>query len=154
MAYANIEDRRAYHRKYMRERREWFVAHHFCVDCGKEDAYTMVGKRLCFECLEKRRGHPIETNSDIEQKRKRIWQKHSVPKSEYYKNGLCAICGQYQHIEGHKTCQSCYDKACKAAWLGRKAKGIRSIYPPISDTPKAIAAYQYCVEHRQEYIER
>lgn len=48
----------------------------------------------------------------------------------------------------------CYDNACKAAWLGRKAKGVRSIYPPISDTPKAIAAYRYCVEHREEYIEK
>ena len=153
MAYANIEDRRAYHREYMRERREWFAAHLVCTECGKEDAYTMVGKRHCAECLEKRRGHPLEINPNMGSK-KRTWQKHSAPKNEYYENGLCAICGQHPYIEGHRTCQGCYDNACKAAWFGRKAKGPRHIYPPTSDTPKAIAAYQYCVQHRQEYIKR
>lgn len=154
MAYKNVEDRRAYHRQYMRERREWLMAHHLCSECGQQDAYTMTGKRCCFDCLEKRRGHPLEIDFDIKPKQEKIWQKHDVPKREYYENGLCAICGQHPHIKGHRTCQGCYDNACKAAWLGRKAKGIRPIYPPTSDTPKAIAAYQYCVEHRREYIEK
>lgn len=154
MAYKNIEDRRAYQRQYMRERREWLAKHHVCTECGKEDARTMIGKRLCFNCLEKRRGHPLEIDVGIEPKQKKIWQKHSVPKSEYYANGLCVKCGQRPYIKGHKTCQQCYDSSCRSAWLGHKAKGIRQIYPPTSNTPKALAAYQYCIEHRQECIER
>ena len=154
MAYVNIEDKRAYHRQYMKERREWLMAHHLCAECGQQDAYTMIGKRCCFDCLEKRRGHPLEMDFDIKPKQKQIWQKREMPKSEYYKHGLCSKCGGAPHIKGKRLCQSCYDKTCKAAWLGRKAQGIREIYPPISNTPKALAAYQSCVEHRQIYIER
>lgn len=97
MAYKNIEDRRAYHRKYMQERRQWYIAHHLCSECGQEDARTMIGKRMCFDCYEKRTGHPPVVS--IEPKRKKIWQKHAVPKSEYYANGLCAKCGQRPYIE-------------------------------------------------------
>lgn len=152
MAYKNIEDRRAYHRQYMRERREWLAVHHLCTECGKEDARTMIGKRICFDCFERDKGHPFEIN--LEPKPKRIWQKHDIPRSEYYAHGLCAICGQHPHLPGKRVCQSCYDNTYRGAWLGRKAQGPRAILSPCAGTEKAMAAYQYCVEHRQEYLER
>lgn len=56
MAYKNIEDRRAYQKQYMRERREWYKEHGWCTACGKEDARTMIGKTLCFDCFVKKWG--------------------------------------------------------------------------------------------------
>lgn len=153
MAYKNIEDRRAYHKQYMKERREWYAAHHWCTECGKEDARTMIGKRICFDCYEKKAGHPPIIN--IEPKKKKEWiPKHGIPKSEYYENGLCTICGQHSHLDNKRLCQKCYESVCKAAWLGRKAQGVRAVSPPTCNTEKAKAAYQYCLDHRQEYIER
>lgn len=152
MAYKNIKDRRAYHRQYMRERREWLAAHHLCTECGKEDARTMIGKKICFNCFERNKGHSPKIN--LEPKPKRIWQKHDMPRSEYYAHGLCAICGQHPHLPDKRVCQSCYDSTCRGAWLGRKAQGQRAVRPPCADTEKAIAAYQFCIEHRQEYLER
>ena len=60
MPYKHIEDQRAYHRQYMRDRREWFKNHRLCSECGEEDAYTMNGRPRCFECQSKRWKRPIE----------------------------------------------------------------------------------------------
>lgn len=152
MAYKNIEDRRAYKRQYMREHRAWLKTHHLCTVCKQEDARTLIGKPLCFDCFEKKYGHPPRYS--VEDKPKVKKHKHEILKSEYYANGLCAKCGDAPYIEGKRTCQSCYEKSCKSAWNGRKAMGIRPIYPPMSNSPESLAAYQYCIDHRQEYIDR
>lgn len=155
MGYKNIEDNRAYHRQYMKERRQWYKEHHCCTECGKQDARTLIGKRCCFDCLEKRTGKTCGISENLlKTKSQRVWQKHEIPKSEYYANGLCALCGQHPFITGKKVCQICYDKICAAAWKGRKAQGIRKITLPYVNTKKAWEAYQYCLDHRQEYIER
>lgn len=62
MGYKNIEDRRAYHRQYQKERRQWYKEHHYCTECGKQDARTLIGKRYCFDCLEKRTGKPCNAS--------------------------------------------------------------------------------------------
>lgn len=59
MAYKNHEDHRAYHREYMRERRAMFKKHGLCCECGREDAYTLAGRRACEACQNKRRIHPF-----------------------------------------------------------------------------------------------
>lgn len=60
MGYKNIGDRRAYHRQYMKERRDFFRQHHLCTECGKEDAYTMAGHSKCFEHTHYRKKRPFE----------------------------------------------------------------------------------------------
>lgn len=152
MAYKNIEDKRAYRREYMRERRAWLRAHHFCTECGNEDALTMGGKALCQDCFERKHGHPPVIC--VEVPKKRICQKRNIPKSEYYANGLCAKCGGAPHIAGKRTCAKCYAQTCRAAWMGRKAKGPRMIGFVRIDTPSAIATYRRCMENRAEYLKR
>lgn len=153
MAYKNIEDKRAYKRKYMREHRAWLKAHGLCTICKQEDARTIIGKPLCFDCFVKKYGH--EPIVRLDYKKKKTWiPKHGIPKSEYYQHGLCAKCGLAPHLEGRRVCQKCYDQIKYAAWLGRKSKGIRDVYLPPTDTPKAWETYQYCLDHRKEYIER
>lgn len=44
------EEKRAYYREYMRERRESYKEHGQCVQCGKP---REENKTLCSECLKK-----------------------------------------------------------------------------------------------------
>lgn len=153
--YKNIEDARAYARQYMKERRAWYHEHGLCAECGKEDARTMIGKYICFDCYERKNGHMPEVNIEPKKKRKYVYiPKHGIPRSAYAAHGPCSICGSAPPIDGRRICQKCYDDRCKAAWASRKSKGVRPLYPPLYDTEKAKAAYQYCLDHRQEYIER
>ena len=155
MGWKRVEDRRAYDRAYMRERRAWLRAHGLCTECKQEDARTMAGFAICFGCFEKKHGHPPVVDDGMRQKDRRMSEpKHGVPKSEYYASGLCAKCGSAAYLPGHRLCQHCYDATLRAAWLGRKAQGMRPISPPRADTLRAREAYRYCVEHRQEYEER
>ena len=55
MAYKNIEDKRAYNREYDQKRRIWFKIHKCCTECGKQDAFTLMGRRRCYECKEKQK---------------------------------------------------------------------------------------------------
>ena len=43
MGWKYPEDRRAYHRAYMRDRRAWIKEHHMCTECKEVDALTMAG---------------------------------------------------------------------------------------------------------------
>ena len=94
MAWKNIEDKRAYQRQYNKERRAWFHEHGLCARCGKEDARTMIGKYICFDCYEQKYGHMPEVNIEPKKKRRRVHTpKHGVPSTEYAAHGLCSICG-------------------------------------------------------------
>ena len=104
MGYKNIEDRRAYHRQYMQERREWFVKHNCCSECGKQDAYTIGGKRRCFDCTEKEK-HKKMTDEQRELHNKK-------EKERYYKrkeNGICTECGRKAE-KGFAKCLRCLIK--------------------------------------------
>ena len=118
MAYKSIEDRRAYHRQYMKERRDFFRQHHLCTECGKEDAYTMAGHTRCFEHTHYRHKTPIE-----------YIKPEKVPSFPTRRlDGYCHICGKpYMDRltawggEPIRLCESCYPKAVKASERGREA---------------------------------
>ena len=82
--YKNIEDRRAYQRQYMRERRAFFRQHHLCTECGKEDAYTMAGHTRCFDHTHYRHRTPMEYIKPEKEPR-------SLPRR---RDGCCYICGK------------------------------------------------------------
>lgn len=110
MGWKYAEDRRAYHRAYMRERRAWLKKHHLCTECKKEDAFTMVGRRLCADCAERKRKTPREL---IPIEKKRV---PKIPRWERSKNGLCYLCGakigEYKQKinDSPRICQKCYEK--------------------------------------------
>ena len=64
--------------------------HHFCVSCGKQDAYTLNGKTRCYECSEKRKQsrklHP-EWSKKNNDRVKKIRYERMV-------QGLCIDCGK------------------------------------------------------------
>ena len=101
MAYKNIEDKRTYHRKYMKERRDWFKSYHFCTECGKQDAYTIGGRRLCFDCNEKFKSRK-PTEEVYQRKREKSKERYEKRKSE----GLCTNCGKPAR-KGFTKCLRC-----------------------------------------------
>lgn len=102
----------------MRERRQWLREHHLCVECKKEDAYTMAGRRCCAECAEKRR----KTVYDPVPKPPR---EPKIPKSEWVSYGLCQKCGRHPIAEktlawSDRPTVLCEDCFAKFSALGKR----------------------------------
>lgn len=72
MAYANIEDRRRYNREYMKDMRHWRKDHHYCVDCGEQDAYTLNGRSRCYDCTEKKNAKERNAKKNEDRRKKRL----------------------------------------------------------------------------------
>lgn len=139
MAYKNIEDRRKYHREYMREYRQAFKENKMCVCCGKQDAFTLIGRKICYECLEKyheKTGYTFKKPKKIKQP--------SLPRNERDDYGLCYICGEpKEKIElkwsdkGNRLCLKCYQRLLEVS----KRTYQRKLKTPICQTQKAIENY-------------
>lgn len=133
MGYKNIEDRRAYHREYMKERRAWLRSHHMCTECGKQDARTLIGKMRCFDCLEKHRGHPLPEFIIKD-------TKSHIPRGQRFDFGECYICGK--KLDGQKRSDGEESHLCKKCYEIRKhPPRIRRLKPPCCDTPNAWEVY-------------
>lgn len=119
MSYKNIEDKRAYHRQYMAERRAFFREHHLCTECGQEDAYTLAGRPRCFEHSHYRRHAPIEYIEP--EKPPRVIPDRRLP-------GRCHMCGapwmdgvMKWGGEPIRLCERCYNNLLRAGEKGRAA---------------------------------
>ena len=85
--------------QYLKERREMLIRNHFCVDCKKQDARTLIGKARCFECYEKDR------------------LRHSgltISRKDRSELGLCSMCMKPTK-DGFKVCEECYERVLKAS---------------------------------------
>lgn len=85
-------------KEYLKERREWLHEHHFCVDCKKQDAHTLIGRYRCAECTEKARVRSSGLKYNAKERKEM---------------GLCLYCMQPAK-EGFKVCQECYDRMINA----------------------------------------
>lgn len=75
-----------------------------CVRCGKEDAYTMIGKALCAECTEKKKEYYKKWNARRkEQNRKR----NQIKVQKAKETGMCIKCFKRKAIEGKNYCEKC-----------------------------------------------
>lgn len=102
MGYKNADDKRKYHREYMRERREWLKSLHLCSECGKQDAYTLNGRRTCFECCEK---HRLECRKNYNPDKKKEHGK--IVRQECTRKDLCPRCQKRPVSPGRKQCTHC-----------------------------------------------
>ena len=117
MCYKNVDERRAYHREYMRERRAWLREHHFCTECKTQDAYTLAGRGKCFDCAHRRRKTPIEY---ITAEKEKKYSNKGI-------DGFCYKCG-CPVMQGEtrwggrpiKLCERCYSGTVQMAAKGRK----------------------------------
>ena len=82
-----------------------------CVMCGKEDAFTMVGRSRCSECAER-------NNQNKRKNYNREW--HRARYDDRKANGLCVDCGK-PALEGHVRCAYHCEQRSKStkAWLKR-----------------------------------
>lgn len=146
MGYKNIEDRRKYHKEYMRDYRKWLKEHHFCVSCKKQDAYTLNGRIQCFECNEKRRKTPT------------IFAISPPPQKEVKQrgtNGTCYICGEAVkkgsptwdcHNRPFRVCEKHYEQLCQMGQKGREGR-LRPLWGACG-TQKSIKALEECKVRR------
>lgn len=125
MAYASIEDKRRYHREYMKDMRHWRKDHHCCVDCGEQDAYTLSGRSRCYDCAEKKNIRDCDSKKkELRRDKEADYQKK---RHDYrIENHLCTICGtklppsNYPYV----TCQTCRAKSRSKQEQRRRDSGI------------------------------
>lgn len=72
-----------------------------CVRCGNQDARTIIGKSLCFDCLELK----AEENKLYEQT-----ASQAKNRQKCMDNNICTLCRKRKTDGIHKTCQFCREK--------------------------------------------
>lgn len=90
---------------YARDTRHWYKEHHMCIDCGKQDAYTLSGKSRCYECGE-RANECSRNNYDSKKPHERYLKR----KQQAIENGLCTCCFKRKADTGYKSCSICRKK--------------------------------------------
>lgn len=140
--------------QYLKERREWLHEHHFCVDCKKQDAHTLIGRYKCAECTEKARLRSSGLKYNAKERKEM---------------GLCLYCMQPAK-DGFKVCQECYDRMINAQKISHinhttRPKVDYSNNPQIPRSEwvkngfcrtcgdKAMVGYKVCESCRQHLID-
>lgn len=81
-------------REKNKQRKEMRKQSGICTLCGKEDAYTMIGRSLCAECAERNNGlHKQRRNEGAEWVEKEQSQKRERYSTRKH-NHLCVMCGK------------------------------------------------------------
>lgn len=88
---------------------------HQCVRCTQQDARTLIGKPLCFDCLELKRTE----NKAYDQSKSQAKSKQKAIDS-----GLCTHCRKRKAPDGYKTCAYCRAKQ-KAIRDAKRAESNR-----------------------------
>lgn len=117
MGYDNIAYHRAYYQahkekwlQYNRETRAIRRKCHLCIACGHQDAYTLIGRQRCAECVRKNTEYC---------RNKRGYKERPAPQDRPEKpwknrprgaNGYCWQCNKEQAMQGRNLCRSCYEK--------------------------------------------
>jgi hypothetical protein len=90
------------------EWRKLLRKNHICRQCKRQDAYTLAGHPLCFECTEKDRINQRKRRAKDggEKNRKRSQR----IRDERAAAGLCTYCGKRMAPPGRNTCITCSTK--------------------------------------------
>ena len=81
-----------------------------CTNCKKQDAYTLSGRWLCYECeqaaIERQRQRRAQPGYNHEK-----WLEVKAKQWERREQGLCFRCGRELTDSRYKTCARCRAKA-------------------------------------------
>ncbi len=103
-----------------RDREEYYRAkeNHLCVQCHKQDAYTLSGQVRCYECSQKNKER-CKKNHCKNREKEKIQKKRKYDESEA--QGLCVTCNKRKAIDGFKQCPICRGKGRKRyrAWADK-----------------------------------
>lgn len=87
--------------KGWKERQSYWQSRHRCGKCGKEDAYTMAGRKRCAECCERERAWRAANKEKVREIRKRHNEK-------YKQEGRCMSCGAALDGSAVDYCGKCW----------------------------------------------
>jgi NMD protein affecting ribosome stability and mRNA decay len=91
------------------DRANYMMSVQRCVRCGKQDAYTLVGKQRCYECVEKGKEEAKHYNQSQEKRRKNK-ERYDWLKSK----GMCVSCGKTKAQTNRVMCKRCAVKINEA----------------------------------------
>lgn len=101
------ERHKAYAREYQRALRQSWREKGYCTRCGKRDAYTLSGRRCCFECAEKsRERYRTRTEAQKETASQKRAETSKTQRDSRAASGLCPGCGKVPQ-PGYKWCAHC-----------------------------------------------
>ena len=89
---------------YDREYIQKLKMHHMCVKCKKQDAYTLGGRSLCFDCAEYYRRRQ---KTYVEQNKEKVLSRNRAKRIKCIKNNICSRCLQRKTDGNHKVCDIC-----------------------------------------------
>lgn len=86
--------------EYNKRERENRKREHLCIQCGKQDAYTLNGRSRCAVCAENAR------NSDKRRNKTKRNDAHRKRMERWIAEGKCSRCGR-EKIPGYSLCKRC-----------------------------------------------
>ena len=95
-----------------------------CVACGTQDAYTLAGRTLCFECNERNNARMRENYKKNAERKSREQKAKCEARREA---GLCVRCGKPlgENPGQYRNCEKCRAKARAASRKSKKTKNSR-----------------------------
>lgn len=92
-----------------------------CVQCGKQDAYTLNGRTYCAECMEWRNAYYQKRREDPEYAKK--WADRSTERRRRFReSGLCPRCGKKPEPP-YSLCAKCRAKN-RARYRAKKEAAV------------------------------
>lgn len=107
-----------------RETRAYCKAHHYCVKCHGQDAYTLIGRSYCAECAEHHRTYSRKHYAARGGAKERAHDR--AMRIERLQAGMCTVCG-IPLAEGHLYV-TCDKRRAKARNAKRKETELRTGY--------------------------
>lgn len=91
--------------RYNAERKELLIRLHMCRECGGQDAYTLIGRTRCAECVtrETERCRERRGYQPAGEKKEKPWINR--PRGG---NGICWQCNKEPVMDGKRLCSECY----------------------------------------------
>lgn len=86
---------------------------HLCICCKRQDAYTLGGRSLCYDCAEKQR---LAKRVYMRENAEKIHARKKKARERYVKEHRCVRCGK-SLPDGYplKTCKKCLAR-CAEGW--------------------------------------
>lgn len=107
--YAELtnQEKRIQYNNNNKIKRKQRIKYNFCTRCGKQDAYTLNNRRLCYECCEKAR---IEYHKNKNKYSKKVNSSKKEKYDIFKKQNKCCKCGRELVKTIYKTCEYCRAK--------------------------------------------
>lgn len=104
-----------------KERYQRRKENNICVFCQKQDAYTLSGKVLCFECSQKRDKYLKDYYSKNAMEKK---SKNKEKRAKCAQQGICTNCKKRKAEDGFKLCPVCRAKRRKKNKEAAERRGV------------------------------